>query len=72
MSRARARARTRAGRPPSGGLIPWFLSLPARLHMRWLVILLVLTAAMGLYAHVLMTSGPMPPSRPPASEPARH
>ncbi|NJP46171.1 hypothetical protein [Actinacidiphila epipremni] len=59
MSRARAR------RPPSGGVIPWTLSLPARLHIRWLVILVVTGAAMAAYAHVLLTAPPMPPSHPP-------
>ncbi|NUS12370.1 MAG: hypothetical protein HOY69_13385 [Streptomyces sp.] len=69
----RARARARSGRPPSGGLIPWALSLPARLHVRWLVILAVTGAAMTLYAHALMTAAPMPPSHAPAEpRPAAH
>ena len=66
MSRARARSRARTGRPPSGGLIPWVLSLPARMHLRWLVILAVFAGAMGLYAHVLLSAPPMPPSQAPA------
>lgn len=66
MSRARARSRARRGRPPSGGLIPWVLSVPARLHLRWLVILAVFAGVMGLYAHVLLSAPPMPPSQAPA------
>lgn len=46
------------------------LSLPARLHLRWLVILVVTTAVMGMYGRVLATSGPMPPSRAPAGAPS--
>ena len=65
MSRG-AGPRRRARRPPSGGLLPWALSLPARLHMRWLVILVVMAAAMGAYGHVLISSAPMPPSKAPA------
>lgn len=65
MSRARARSRARRGRPPSGGLIPWVLSVPARLHLRWLVILAVFAGVMGLYAHVLLSAPPMPPSQVP-------
>ncbi|MFJ9539712.1 hypothetical protein ACIRPX_20920 [Streptomyces sp. NPDC101225] len=66
MSRAgRSRGR-RAGSPPSGGPLRWVLSLPARLHLRWLVILVVTAAVMGAYARVLVTAAPMPPSKPPA------
>lgn len=66
MSRGgRSRGR-RSGRPPSGGLLPWALSLPARLHLRWLVILVLTAAVMGAYARVLVTAAPMPPSRAPA------
>lgn len=68
MSRARARSRARTGRPPSGGLIPWLLSVPARMHLRWLFIAAVLTAVMGLYAHTLMSASPMPPSKVPTME----
>ncbi|MEY9835047.1 hypothetical protein [Streptacidiphilus sp. EB103A] len=64
MSR-RSRNR-RTGRAPSGGVLPWMLSLPARMHLRWLVILVVLLAAMGAYARVLVTATPMPPSKAPA------
>lgn len=64
MSRARARSRTL--RPPSGGPLHWALALPARLHVRWLVILAVTGAAMALYAHTLMTAPPMPPGHVPA------
>jgi hypothetical protein len=55
----------RAGRAPSGGALPWMLSLPARMHLRWLVILVVLVAALGAYARVLATAGPMPPGKAP-------
>lgn len=61
----RAGSRVRRGGPPSGGLLQWALSLPARLHLRWLVIALVMAAAMGCYARVLVTAPPMPPSRAP-------
>ncbi len=66
MSRGgRARGR-RSGRPPSGGL--WLgADLPARLHLRWLVILVVTAAVMGAYARVLVTAAPMPPSKAPAA-----
>lgn len=63
MSRRNRNRRT--GRPPSGGVLPWMLSLPARLHLRWLVIVVVLAAAMGAYARVLVTATPMPPSKAP-------
>ena len=43
------------------------LSLPARLHVRWLVILLVTAAVMGAYGRVLVTAHPMPPSEAPAT-----
>lgn len=67
MSRGgRSRGR-RSGRPPSGGLVPWALSLPARLHLRWLVILVVTAAVMGAYARVLVTAAPMPPSKAPTA-----
>ncbi|MGY6024626.1 hypothetical protein [Streptomyces spinosirectus] len=67
MSRAgRSRSR-RAGSPPSGGLLRWILSLPARLHLRWLVILVVTAAVMGAYARVLVTAAPMPPGKAPTA-----
>ncbi|MFE0509129.1 hypothetical protein [Streptomyces sp. NPDC058964] len=67
MSRGgRSRGR-RSGRPPFGGLLPWVLSVPARLHLRWLVIFVVTAAVMGLYARVLVTASPMPPSQAPAA-----
>ncbi|WP_280670775.1 MULTISPECIES: hypothetical protein [unclassified Kitasatospora] len=43
----------------------WLISLPARLHVRWLFIAAVLTVVMGGYLHVLLTAPPMPPSRAP-------
>lgn len=77
MSRGAGSRGRRAGRPPSGGLLSWALALPARLHLRWLVILVVTAAAMGAYGHVLLTAAPMPPGQapaagtaPPASTPA--
>ncbi|MFI6660643.1 hypothetical protein ACIBL8_34480 [Streptomyces sp. NPDC050523] len=67
MSRAgRSRSR-RAGSPPAGGLLRWFLSLPARLHLRWLVIIVVAAAVMGAYARVLVTAAPMPPGKAPTA-----
>jgi hypothetical protein len=63
MSRRNRNRRT--GRAPSGGVLPWMLSLPARMHLRWLVILVVLLGAMGAYARVLVTASPMPPSKAP-------
>lgn len=67
MSRGgRSRGR-RSGRPPSGGPLYWVLSLPARLHLRWLVILVVTAAVLGAYAKVLVTAAPMPPSKAPAT-----
>ncbi|MYS24873.1 hypothetical protein GA0115240_17082 [Streptomyces sp. DvalAA-14] len=62
MSRAAAR---RGARPHPGRPLPRLLSLPARLHLRWLVIAVLLAAAVGLYGRVLLTSAPMPPSRAP-------
>ncbi|MFG1805584.1 hypothetical protein [Streptomyces sp. NPDC049040] len=67
MSRGAGPRGRRAVRPPSGGLLPWALSLPARLHMRWLVILVVTAAVMGAYGHVLLTAAPMPPGKAPAA-----
>ncbi|WP_143070928.1 hypothetical protein [Streptomyces malaysiense] len=70
MSRGgRARGR-RSRRPPAGGLLYWALSLPARLHLRWLVIAVVTAAVMGAYARVLVTAAPMPPSKAPATSAA--
>lgn len=67
MSRGgRSRGR-RSGRPLTGGLLPWALSLPARLHLRWLVILVLTAAVMGAYARVLVTAAPMPPSEAPTA-----
>ncbi|WP_225846619.1 hypothetical protein [Streptomyces sp. HPF1205] len=59
------RARRPGRRAPAGGLLPRLLSLPARLHVRWLVIALVMAAAVGLYGRVLATAPPMPPTRAP-------
>ena len=67
MSRGGGPRGRRSGRAPSGGLLFWTLSLPARLHLRWLVILLVTAAVMGAYGRVLVTAKPMPPSKPPAT-----
>lgn len=71
MSRGAGPRGRRARRPPSGGLLPWALSLPARMHMRWLVILVVTAAVMGAYGRVLLTAAPMPPSKAPAAGTAR-
>jgi hypothetical protein len=43
-------------------------SLPARLHLRWLVILVVTAAVMGAYGRVLVTASPMPPGKAPAAD----
>jgi len=59
-------SRRRSRHVPSGGLVSRTLSLPARLHVRWLVILLVTAAVMGAYGRVLVTADPMPPSKAPA------
>ncbi|MFJ2732690.1 hypothetical protein [Streptomyces sp. NPDC087317] len=67
MSRGGGPRRRRTRHVPSGGLVPWTLSLPARLHVRWLVILLVTVAVMGAYGRVLVTARPMPPSQAPAA-----
>lgn len=67
MSRGAGPRSRRARRPPSGGLLPWALALPARMHMRWLVILVLTAAALGAYGRVLMTAAPMPPSKAPAA-----
>ncbi|CAG7652367.1 hypothetical protein [Actinacidiphila bryophytorum] len=67
MSRGAGPRRRRAARPPSDGLLPWALALPARMHLRWLVILVVTGAVMGAYGHALLTAAPMPPSKAPAA-----
>jgi hypothetical protein len=41
------------------------LALPARLGVRWVVILLIMVAAVGAYGRVLTTARPMPPSQAP-------
>ena len=51
--------------PHTEGTLVRMLSLPARLHLRWLVIVLMMVVAIGLYAHVLTTASPMPPSKAP-------
>jgi hypothetical protein len=68
MSRGGYTGNRRARRAPSGGLLAWTLSLPARLHLRWLVILLVTVAVMGAYGRVLLNAAPMPPSKAPATD----
>jgi hypothetical protein len=66
VSRRNAGRRRRSGLLLSGGTLSWLLSVPARLHLRWLLILVVMTAAMAAYGRVLITAAPMPPSKPPA------
>ncbi|WP_329128725.1 hypothetical protein OG552_01000 [Streptomyces sp. NBC_01476] len=56
---------SRRGRPQAGSPLHRLLSLPARLHLRWLVIAVLMVAAVTLYGRVLVTSPPMPPSRAP-------
>ncbi|MFF6959266.1 hypothetical protein ACIOC1_14460 [Streptomyces sp. NPDC088197] len=65
MSRRGVNRRSRSGLLLSGGMLSWLLSVPARLHLRWLMILLVMAAAMAAYGRVLITAAPMPPSKPP-------
>jgi hypothetical protein len=55
----------RPRRAPAGGAVQRLLSLPARLHLRWLVIALVTAAAVLIYGRVLTGAAPMPPSRGP-------
>ncbi len=57
----------RARRGVVGGPVHRILSLPARLHLRWLVIALVTGIAVLLYARVLLGAQPMPPSRGPVT-----
>ena len=59
------RAASRARPPGADGLLVRLLSLPARMHLRWLVIALVMAAALGLYGRALLTAPPVPPSRAP-------
>jgi hypothetical protein len=66
MSRRGPARGRRSGLLLSGGVLSWLLSVPARLHLRWLMILVVMAAAMGAYGRVLVTATPMPPSKPPA------
>jgi hypothetical protein len=51
--------------PHADGPLFRLLSLPTRLHLRWLVIAVVMAAAVALYGRVLLTAPPMPPSRAP-------
>ncbi|WP_042378195.1 hypothetical protein [Streptacidiphilus melanogenes] len=58
--------RRRGGRPVrAGDLMRSALALPARAGLRWLVILVVMVAAMSAYGRVLTTAPPMPPSQAP-------
>ncbi|WP_055587362.1 hypothetical protein [Peterkaempfera griseoplana] len=67
MSR-RVNRRRQSARPPYGGLLPWLLSLPARLRVRGLLILAVMLVAMGAYGRAMVTAPPMPPGKAPAVE----
>ena len=58
--RANRRRRSGGGGPPYTGLLSWLLSLPARLRVRWLVIVTVMLVAMGAYGRVMLTAPPMP------------
>jgi hypothetical protein len=66
MSRRAAGRKRGSGLLLSGGALSWLLSVPARLHLRWLMILVVMAAAMAAYGRVLITAAPMPPSKPPS------
>lgn len=57
----------RAPRRHAGGPVYRLLSLPARLHLRWLVIAVITAAAVLVYGHVLTSARPMPPSRGPVT-----
>lgn len=57
----------RPRRTPAGGAVHRLLSLPARLHLRWLVIALITAVAVLLYGKVLTGAAPMPPSRGPVT-----
>jgi len=48
--------------------MPWLLSLPARLHLRGLLILAVMLVVMGAYGRAMVTAAPMPPGKAPAVE----
>lgn len=65
MSRRRSHRARRAPRPSYAGPLQWLLGLPARLHVRWLLIATVMTVAMGVYLNVLLTAPPMPPGQVP-------
>ncbi|MGK4585141.1 hypothetical protein [Kitasatospora sp. HPMI-4] len=62
----RSRRSRRRGKPSYRGLLPWLLSLPARLRVRWALIALVMVTAMGAYGYLLVSAPPMPPSRAPS------
>jgi hypothetical protein len=47
------------------------LALPARMGVRWLVILLIMVVATGVYGRVLATAPPFPPSQAPTQAPTR-
>ncbi|MFJ1709734.1 hypothetical protein [Kitasatospora sp. NPDC088346] len=61
------RRHRRLSAPPSyGGSVRELLTLPALLGVRWLCILAVMGIATALYAGVLLTAPPMPPTQVPA------
>lgn len=65
MSRRAAPRRRRAATRTRGGELHRLLSLPARRNVRWPVIVGLVMASGGLYAQVLLTATPMPPSKAP-------
>ncbi|MDI2129468.1 hypothetical protein [Yinghuangia seranimata] len=67
MSHAVHNRRRRSARVFTTGPVSRLLSLPARLHLRWLVILVVTAVVMGFYISILVTAPPMPPGKAPAT-----
>ncbi|MGF1428018.1 hypothetical protein [Kitasatospora sp. LaBMicrA B282] len=65
MTRRAAPRRRRAAARPGGSELHRLLSLPARRNLRWPVIAGLVLASGGLYAQVLLTAAPMPPSQAP-------
>ncbi|GAB2713487.1 hypothetical protein [Kitasatospora kifunensis] len=61
----RRRAANRSANRTPGSELHRLLSLPARRNLRWPVIVGLVTACGGLYAQVLLTAPPMPPSKAP-------
>ncbi|MFI7244285.1 hypothetical protein [Streptomyces qinglanensis] len=63
---SRHRSRRRRHQTPHEDLLTRARNIPARWHVRWLLILVVVAVAMWTYGRLLMTAGAMPPSKVPA------